>query len=210
MAIREIFETYIHYLIHPFRTHEIFMRQNDEEPELMNLSVYESLGTSWVFIVLNGMVRIVILNLLLTTIFNLIQNSTLDLALVFDVNEIPGYSFFVLSAVLDVIFYPLFGFFIIQYWEMIIKLMGRLLQVPGDLSKKAQDIISVALASNIFKIVPVFGSPAQSLSSMILMYAGLRKQLNASPALSICIILSPVFILLAFFSIFLLFALLML
>jgi hypothetical protein len=210
MVISEILTTYIYYLIHPFKTHDIFMRQNEDEPELINLSVYESLGTSWVFVVLNGIVRIVVLNLLLTTVLSLIQDSSLDLGLVFDINEIPGYSFFVLSAVLDVIFYPLFGFFIIQYWEMIIKLIGKLLQIPGDLSKKAQDIISVTLSANIFKIVPVFGAPAQSLASMILMYAGLRKQLNASPVLSVCIILSPVFFMMALFSIVLLFILLML
>lgn len=210
MTIVEIFSTFIHYLIHPFKTHDILMHQSEDEPELINLSVYESLGTSWVFVVFNGLVRIVILNFLLTIIMDLVQDSSLDIGLVFDVNELPGYSFFILSAVLDVIFYPLFGFFIIQYWEMIIKLMGRLLQVPGDLSRKAGEIVSVSLASHMLKIVPFFGAPAQSLASMVLMYAGLRKQLNASPALSLCIIFSPVFILMLFLSIIMLFSLIML
>lgn len=210
MAIVDVLTTFIHYLIHPFKTHDIFMNQNEDDSELMHLSVYESLGTSWVFVVFNGLVRIIILNFLLTMIFDLVQNTSLDIGLVFDISELPGYSFFVLSAVLDVIFYPLFGFFIIQYWEMIIKLMGKLLQVPGDLSKKAGDIISVSLSSHIFKIVPFFGAPVQSLAGMFLMYAGLRKQLNASPALSICIILSPVFIMMLFATVIIFFSLLFL
>jgi len=210
MAISNIFTTYIYYLIHPFKTHDLFIKKKEDEEGILNLSVYESLGTSWVFVVMNGLVRIILLNLVLTTVFSLIQNSSLDLSLVFDMEEVPGYSFLILSAVLDVIFYPLFGFFIIQYWEMIIKLMGRLLQIPGDLTEKAHAIISVQLSSNIFRIVPIFGAPIQSLASMILMYAGLRKQLNASPALSICIILSPVFMMMLLGSVFLLMAIILL
>lgn len=201
MQMSQTLQSYIHYLIHPFKTHEAFLRNEEEESELLNLSVYESLGTSWVFIVLNGIFRIILLNILLKVVFSFMENTTLDIGLVFNLNEMPGYTFLVLSAVLDVIFYPLFGFFIIQYWEMIIKLVGRLLDVPGDLSKKAHEIISVQLASNIFKIVPIFGTPAQSFSSMILMYAGLRKQLNASPALSLCVIFSPILFMLMFASI---------
>lgn len=210
MPVTQILSSYIFYLIHPFRTHEIFLAKKEEEEEIVNLSVYESLGTSWVFVVLNGMFRIILLNLVLTTVFTLMEDTSLDISLVFDMNQMPGYTFFVLSAVLDVIFYPLFGFFIIQYWEMIIKLVGRLLDAPGDLSQKAHEIISVQMASHIFKIVPIFGTPAQSFSSMVLMYAGLRKQLNASPALSICVILSPVLMMLLLASVFMLMTILIL
>jgi len=61
-----------------------------------------------------------------------------------------------------------------------------------NLDEKVKNIMSVALSSSILSIIPIFGGMAQKLASLILMYAGLRKQLNASIALSICIMMMPV------------------
>ena len=126
-----------------------------------------------------------------------------------DLSEIPTYSFLVLSAVLDVIFYPLFGIFMIQYWEVVIKFFAKLLHTPGDITQKSQDILTVAFSSQILKIVPVVGSGFSSLANLVLMYAGLRTQIKASPVLSVVIILAPVFTVLAALSAILLIFLLM-
>jgi hypothetical protein len=139
---------------------------------------------------------------------DLISDTGFDYSSFLNIKEFPGLYFIVLSSVLDIIFYPLFGIFLIQFWEVIIKMFGNFLNVKGDVSGKAQDIISVYFSSSILKLIPIFGAPMQSFASMVLMYAGLRKQLNASPVLSVCIILTPFVILLALFSALLLLVLL--
>ncbi|MBD67018.1 MAG: hypothetical protein CME62_17585 [Halobacteriovoraceae bacterium] len=203
MKLYDVFLTYIYYLIHPFKTHEQFVNPDVEKP-LLKLTAYESLSTSWVFVIINGIARIALLNLVLVMISNMIADSNLELLGLVNIDEMSNYSFLILSAVLDIIFFPLFGLFIIQYWEIVIKFFGKLIQTPGDLAGKANEIISVYYASHIFKIIPFFGAFAQSISSIVLMYAGLRVQLKASPALCFCIIFSPVFIGIALISVFML------
>jgi hypothetical protein len=209
MKIIDVFTTYIHYLIHPFKTHEAFINPDRVEGFVpQRLSPYESLTTSWVFVILNGIFRIVTLNFVILLMLDLISDTGFDYSSFLNIEEFPSLYFVVLSSVLDIIFYPLFGIFMIQFWEVIIKLFANLLNVSGDISEKSQDIISVYFSSSILKIIPIFGAPMQSLASMILMYAGLRKQLNASPILSVCIILTPLVIMLGLASVIILLVLL--
>lgn len=191
MAIINVLSAFMYYLIHPFKTHESF-KNNDSE--VIKLSVYESLGASWLFILVNGIIRIFLLNLVLIGIMDVIQDSEFATLGLIDLSQIPAYSFLVLSAVLDVIFYPLFGLFIIQFWEIIIKFYAKLLNVKGDLTMIAQDIVSVSFSSQVLNVIPVFGGTMSSVANLILMYAGLRSRLYSSPVLSILIILSPILI----------------
>ncbi len=204
MKLVDIFTTYVHYLIHPFKTHEYFLnpeRASDDEFKPVRLTSYESLATSWLFVVVNGIFKIIILNFSILFMLNLFEDN-LSLGTDFiNISEFPGFYFLILSSFLDIIFYPLFGIFIIQFWEVVIKFFGGLLDSTGDLSQKSHDIMSVYFSSSILNIIPFVGASIQGLASMVLMYAGLRKQLNASPVLSVCIILTPLLFILGFISV---------
>ena len=60
--------------------------------------------------------------------------------------------------------------------------------------------MTVALSSHVFSVVPILGNMAQKFAALVLMYAGLRKQLNASAMLSVCIMMFPVLMMLGFLS----------
>lgn len=195
MPIINVLSAYMYYLIHPFKTHESF---KNGDQKVLKLSVYESLGASWLFVLVNGIFRIFLLNLVLIGILDLISDSEFETLGLIDLGEVPAYSFLVLSAVLDVIFYPLFGLFLIQFWEIIIKFFARLLEVKGDLTDISQEILSVSFSSQILNIIPVFGGTLSSLANFILMYAGLRSRLYSSPILSVLIILSPMLVMMFF------------
>ncbi len=199
MKFIETFKTYSHYLIHPFDTHDAFLHPQDQEGIAVpqKFTAYESLAISWVFVILNGIFKIILLNMTIVWLIGLFANSSFEFSSFISPSEFPGLHFIILSTVLDIIFYPLFGIFLIQFWEVVIRAFGGLLHTQGDLHEKSQNIISVYLSSNILKVIPILGGPAQSLAAMILMYAGLRKQLNASPVLSVCIILVPFVLILA-------------
>lgn len=191
MKLFDIFYSYIHYLIHPVKTHEYLMNGHTDEFKPVRFSVYESLSISWVFIVLNALFRIVLINYFLLTFVDLMNDDLPFISDVIAISEFPSFYLVIFSAILDVIFYPLFGIFIIQFWEFIIKVYARLLDTEGDIVKKSHDILAVSLSSNILKIVPIVGAPSQSLANLILMYTGLRVQLDASPSLCVCILLTP-------------------
>ena len=206
MNILEVLRTYVHYLIHPFKTHEQFLYPDRFEGELSDYSSYQSLSISWVFVVFNGIGRVVLLNLVLVMMVGLLAET--ELSSVVNIGEIPSLYLIILSTVLDVIFFPLFGFFIIQFWDIVIRAVGFLLETPGNLALKADRIISVYLSANIFRVIPVLGGPIKSFAGMLLLYAGLRKQLNASPLLAACVVLTPMLFILVVVSMIMLLVLL--
>lgn len=206
MNILEVLRTYVHYLIHPFKTHEQFLYPDRFEGELSDYSSYQSLSISWVFVVFNGIGRVILLHLVLVLMVGLLAET--ELSTVVNIGEIPSLYLIILSTVLDVIFFPLFGFFIIQFWDIVIRTVGFLLETPGNLALKADRIISVYFSANVFRVIPVLGGPIRSFAGMLLLYAGLRKQLNASPLLAACIVLTPMLFILVFLSMIMLLVLL--
>lgn len=201
MQILDYFQSYIYYLVHPFKTHDAFMgKAPDHSYTPLKLSVYESLGASWMFIVINGIIRIFLVNFVLYAFLKISGDEFGFLTSITNEDSLLGFYFLILSSILDVIFYPLFTLFLIQFWEFVIKMFARFLGHQENIEDKAKSVMTVALSSHIFSIIPILGSMAQTLAAVVLMYAGLRKQLNASAALSVCIMMFPVLLMVAFFS----------
>lgn len=200
MALTNWFQTYIYYLIHPFKTHDGFNQKADPGFELQKMGLYESLGTSWVFVVINGLFRITLINFVLYTFINIMGDNLNYFSIVTNEDRYLGYYFIILSTILDVIFYPLITMFILQFWEFILRTFALILNIEGDVDDKIKSILSVSLSSHILFIIPIFGGMAQKLASFILMYAGLRKQFKTTPSMSICIMAVPLFIFLAFLT----------
>ena len=68
-TMSDLFETYLITLVHPFRIHHQF-RHNVALPETdghlyQPLTLAESLGISWVFAILRGLFKLVVLNFFL-------------------------------------------------------------------------------------------------------------------------------------------------
>ena len=159
---------------------------------------------------LNGILRIILLNFVLLLLVDVMQNTDFAILEMMNIQDTPGLYFIVLSAILDIIFYPLFGIFMIQFWEFIIRTYAKLMGVQGDITQKAQDILAVNMSSKVLMLIPFFGSALESMASMVLMYAGLRRQLNASVGLSLCIIFTPVLFMLVLATMVLTFSLVIL
>lgn len=187
--ITDVFTTLVHYLVHPFESHRALMDKEDDS--LMRLSSYEALGASWVFVVFNAIMRLILMNFVLVFLLTLVKDMDIGLGDYFSHSDHTGYYFIVFSTVLDVIFYPLFGFFIIQFWDGIIKFYAKALGDTCDITNRSNSILAVSFSSQVLLLIPIFGKMAQSLSVIVLMYAGLRVQLKASPVLSVCILLTP-------------------
>ena len=208
MALIQLLLTYFHYLIHPFKTHEMLMHpEGFPDEQIMRLSAYESLCASWIFVIINGIIRIIILNYVLLFLYQLAADSDFEILGMVSLNDSPGLYFILLSSILDIIFYPLFGIFLIQFWEFVIRFFGKMNGTQGDLTQKAQDIMAVKLSSKILTLIPFIGGSIEGFASMILMYAGLRKQLHTSVPLTLCVLFTPILLVLIILSMFLTLAL---
>jgi len=205
MAIYNWFSSYFYYLIHPFRTHDELLKfDHNYESFPRQMGIYESLGTSWIFIVINGIIRIMLLNLVIFSVLSLDIGGENIISIVSGEDKYLSFYFVILSTILDVIFYPLITLFFIQFWEFILRIFANFLGIHDNVDDRVRNIMSVSLSSHILSIIPVFGSMAQTFASFVLMFAGIKKQLNASTSLTICILMVPFLILLFFTSIILL------
>lgn len=207
MIIADTFYTFFMYLIHPLRSHDFLLGKGDDDFLPKRLSIYESLGMSWAFIVFNGLLKIWLINLVIYSFYRFTDISDGIIGQFYTGNGMIGFYFLILSTILDVIFFPLLTLIIIQFWEFIIRSYAKALGSDNNVLQKVDDIISVVLSSNALMIVPIFGGIAQKLTQIFLMYTGLRKQFDFRPAVCICIMLTPYLIIMGLLCIFLFFVL---
>ena len=157
------------------------------------ISISDSVLLSWIFAIINGIFRIILINLVLISLSSYVLGQDLDIQL-FHKDGNFGYYFLILSSILDIIFFPLFALFIVQFWSFIIRIFARFLRVDGDIDLKVERVVTGSLSSNVFMAVPILGTFIQKISSLILLFIGMRSQLKFSSALSICVLISPIII----------------
>lgn len=205
MAFLDLLYSYITYLIHPFKSHKFLMGESVElKGNVKKLSLYEAIGASWIFIVINGFFRILLINFTLIMFFEFTELGDGLIGQLIHNKNYSGFYFLILSTVLDVVFFPVLTLIIVHFWEFIIKVYGRFLGIESDLDQKARDILTVSLSSNIFMVIPIFGDFCQKLASIFLMFTGIRQQFGTTTALSLCILMTPFLMFTAFFSVLLL------
>lgn len=186
----DLFSTYCTYLIHPFKTHEALMN-NDKTFLPREISLYESLGISWLLIILSSFFKLVIITFFISVFLDITSEANGIVESLYSGDRFVGFYFVILSTILDAVFFPLITLFVIQFWDLVIKFFANICDVEGDIDKKSKDILSVALSANMFKLIPIIGEIFTRLAQMIQMYAGLRRQLNFSVGASICVLMTP-------------------
>jgi hypothetical protein len=190
-----LFETYFMVLVHPFRIHQQFRHHlplpNHDGFIYAPLTLAESLGISWFFAILRGLARIIILNFFLNSFLKLQSENFPFLQELIQSSGAASYYFFLFSAALDIIFFPIGAIVVTEVWAWIIRKYGEFLNpsLPND--EIADQITTHALSSNLFGIIPFIGDFIQLLLYYFLLYAGLRSNLGASRSLTWVILLTP-------------------
>lgn len=193
--LADILETYVMTLVHPFRIHQQFRFRlplpNQDGHLFEPLTLAESIGVSWVFAVVRGLFKLVILNFFLQSFLSL---QSPEFEVLQDLVRTSGFStyyFFLFSASLDIIFFPMGAIIVTEVWAWIIRAYARLLnpELPAD--EIADQITVGALSSNLFNIIPFIGDAIQAFLYLFLLYAGLRSNLGASRSLAFVILLTP-------------------
>lgn len=194
-----LFETYLMTLVHPFRIHQQFRHQlplPHQEGHLYEpLTLAESIGISWLFAIVRGLFKIVILNFFLQSFLSL---QSPEFSILQDLVRSSGFStyyFFLFSAGLDIIFFPVGAIVMTEVWTWIIKTYAKWLnpELPGE--EIAHQITTAALSSNLFNIIPFVGELIQLGLYYFLLYAGLRANLGTSRSLAWVILLTPTVVL---------------
>lgn len=182
-------------LVHPFRIHQQFRFQlplPGHKGEISKpLTLAESIGISWVFAIIKGLTKIVILNFFLQSFLNMQSENFPFLQELLKNSGSSTYYFLLFSAALDIIFFPISTIVMTEVWSWFIKKYAKLLNPELPAEDIADQITTHALSSNLFIIIPFIGDFIQGGLYYFLLYAGLRSNLGAGRSLAWVIILTP-------------------
>ena len=194
-SILDLLETYLMVLIHPFRIHQQFRYQvalpGHENHFFLPLKLSEALGISWVFAIIRGLAKLVLMNFFLQSFINMQSDSFPILQDLIISSGFSTYYFLLFSASLDIIFFPITALIMTEVWSWMIRLYSKWLNPDLPHEEIADQISTHALSSNLFSIIPFLGDLIQSGLYYFLLYAGLRSNLGASRSLAWVILLTP-------------------
>ena len=199
-----LIETYLMVLVHPFRIHQQF-RFNLPLPGhdghmYPPLTLAESLGISWVFAILRGLGKIIILNFFLHSFLKMQSENFPFLQELFQSSGSSTYYFLLFSAALDIVFFPVGAIIMTELWSWVIRKYAGWLNPELPAEQIAEQITTHALCSNLFTIIPFIGDFIQTLLYYFLIYAGLRSNLETSRSLAWIILMTPTILALMIFS----------
>jgi hypothetical protein len=194
-SIKEILETYLMVLIHPFRIHQQFRFSlplpGHEDHLYQPLKLSESLAISWLFAIIRGIGKLVLMNVFLQSFLEL-QSEDYPLLQELVINSsLSTYYFLLFSSALDIIFFPIAALVMTEIWAWFIRLFSKWLNPSAPHELISDQVTTHALSSNLFTMIPFIGDVLQPLTYYFLLYAGLRSNLGASRSLAFIILATP-------------------
>jgi hypothetical protein len=213
--MNSIVNDYITAFLHPFRTHEGLSLNRDlarkkinqsplsiadedhiedvEQLKTTGLSFVEVLSISWVLAVINGIYSIGLTYLGFLTSDAL--NDSEDLSFLVNGNiSVEGQKVLISWAIVQVIFFPVTLWLYSKVWMVVIKFFGSLFDFEGDLEDVSAQIVNHSMVTNLFLIIPIFGEMVRHFSSVIYLFAGLKKNMRLTTLQSLIVVCSPLFI----------------
>ncbi len=194
-----LFETYLLPIVHPFRIHRYFHMNvplpGREGEQVGTLSLSEALLFSWIFAVLKGLMRIVLINVFIQSFISFQSANFPFFEMVAQEAGLTTYYFLLFSAMLDIVFFPILTMVTTEFWAWVIRVFAKLMKFEGDSDEVSHQITITALSSYVFFLVPLIGEVIQSFMYYIMLYAGLRENLRASRSLAIVILVAPAILL---------------
>ena len=191
----QMIETYLMVLVHPFRIHHQFRFRlpipNHDGHLYEPLTLAESLGISWIFAIIRGLGKLLIINFFLQSFLQMQSSEFPFLQELINSSGSSTYYFLLFSAALDIIFFPVATIVLTEVWAWVIKKYAFFLNPELPAEEIADQITTHALSSNLFTIIPFIGDLIQSFLYYFLLYAGIRSNLGASKSLTIVILLTP-------------------
>lgn len=174
----------------------------DGEHELPQPELTGQLAVSWMFAVIQGIVRILLANFMVQLFLHYQNEDNFFYSFVDVEDGLFPYYVLLFTTALDLVFFPILTLIVTEFWNFILRQYARWLKVEGDVDDIARDITTVALSSHFFLVLPVIGVVFQQIAWVYLLYVGCRHHLQATRLLSIVILITPTVLMLMSISVF--------
>jgi hypothetical protein len=172
---------------------QYFELETAREKEDKSLSLAETILLSWPLVIVQGFYALISLNLN----FYLMDNqSTVNqfLSLLGGGHLAKLHRVLVTLQILQVIFAPLWMWFLYKFWSSFVVFFGKLYNLPLNVRQSAEDICKVAMTSHFLLLIPIFGPFAKFICNFIYLFLGLRHNLLLSPLQSFMVLVAPLFL----------------
>lgn len=207
MKVLSALKTFLFYFLHPFKSNQLLNDSMYFKPLLKGynpieekISLYESLGFAWAFVVARAIIRMFFIIIIIFLFLEAFLPKDSPILQFYSGDSFIGFYFIVLTTILDVVFFPLVSLFAIQFWTMIFKAYAYLAGNLENIDQKSEHILSVSLSSYIISVFPIFGPSLQRIYHFIQLYAGIRVQFKYSAILTLCVLFTPYLLILGFIS----------
>jgi hypothetical protein len=174
----------------------------DGDHDLVQPELTGQLSVSWMFAVVQGIVRIMMANIMVQLFLHYQNEDNFFYSLVDVQDGLFPYYVLLFTTALDLVFFPIITLVVTEFWNFILRQYARWLQVEGDHDDIARDITTVALSSHFFLVLPIIGVVFQQIAWIYLLYVGCRHHLQATRLLSIVILITPTVLMLMSISVF--------
>ena len=220
----DVFYNYFYTFLHPFKQHE-FLRKSREttlesgtKPNLRiadlsdieseddgHMGFIEIMSVSWMLMMVRTIYSVISIYLGLIT-YNYMSDETGFANLLLPEFTFTTQKIVLFIVLLEAIFYPVILWLYTKFWGVLIKFFANLFEFEGDIQKVSDEIVNYSLVSNMFLMIPIFGELGKHFSSIIYLFAGLRKNMQLTSLQSVIVLASPMFLLLLFIFLIIIYA----
>jgi hypothetical protein len=168
----------------------------DGDHQLPRPEITGQLGISWMFAIVQGIVRVILANLIVQLFIHYHNEELFFFTLVDVADGLFPYYVLLFTTALDLVFFPILTLIVTEFWNFVLRHYAYWLDVPGDHDDISRQITTVALSSHFFLVLPVIGVVFQQIAWLYLLYVGCRHQLGATRSLALVILITPTVLLL--------------
>lgn len=169
---------------------------DEKDNELVNslnktveLDFIESMGVSWIFVILN--VIYVVFTLIISLYF---FNGGIEKYWI--LNSYQPQRFLLTISIAEAVFFPILIWVYAKVWNVLISFFSGLFgnSKNSEIKSISNQIVNGSLTSHVFLIIPVFGGMMRHIYGLIYIYLGLRNNLGFSRLQGLLTLISPLLI----------------
>ncbi|MBP9674357.1 MAG: hypothetical protein KBD63_04615 [Bacteriovoracaceae bacterium] len=181
-----LLNSYILVFLNPVSIYE-----KQKENQVRPFSLWEGILLSWVVVLLHTLVAYILGEMFFQWSFL----SKQLLSSFVNLSWIKAITFFFL--ILSLLLFPLVRYLKSQIWIFLIRALGKspLELQPAEYDLRVKNIVTNSLSAYLFNLLPLGGEVLRFIYAFILLYVGLRKNLQMSRSRSLFILSVPYLVL---------------
>ena len=210
--MKELFSKYINIFFHPFISHgELRSKRLDidhgqvlsvvegaefnrgkvvlDEGDSGEVTFTEALGVSWVFMMIKTFYSLIFIHIGIH-FFQYLGDHTEFKKILLPGLQVGSQKLSLFIVLLEVAIFPLFVWIYVKFWSVIIRFFSNLFETPNS-EEGVRQVVNYSLSSHFFYLIPIFGELGKHVSSLFLIFAGLKRNLGLNNLQSLLVIVSP-------------------